>query len=68
MATAIISNQQCACLRPWYHRPGGTSIMACRNIIKEDQDFGTVESRKSPLLPLPISCRIPIASVAAKKF
>ena len=36
------------------HRPGGTSMMACENIIKEDQDFRTVESHKSPLLPLPI--------------
>ena len=46
MATAIISNQQCACLRPWYDRPGGTSMIACGNIIKEDQDFVTMESRK----------------------
>ena len=36
------------------HRSGGTSMMACENIIKEDQDFRTVESHKSPLLPLPI--------------
>ena len=48
MAKAIILNQQCACLRPWYHRPGGTSMTACGNIIKDDQDFGTVESRKTP--------------------
>ena len=33
--------------------------MACGNIIKEDQDFGTVESQKSPLLPLAISYRMP---------
>ena len=43
MATEIISNQQCDCLRPWYHRPGGASMMACGN-IKEDHDCGTVES------------------------
>ena len=36
-----------------------TSMMACWNIIKEDQDFGTVESQKSPLLPLAISYRMP---------
>ena len=36
------------------HGPGGTSMMACENIIKEDQDFRTVKSHKSPLLPLPI--------------
>ena len=65
MAKAIISNQQCACLRSWYHRPGGTSMMACGNIIKEDQDFGTVESRKSPLLPLPISCCMPFICVSS---
>ena len=29
------------------------------NIIKEDQDFGTVESQKSPLLPLAISYSTP---------
>ena len=50
-------------IRPWYHRPGGTSMMACGNIIKEDQDFGTVESLKSPLLPLPISCCMPFICV-----
>ena len=33
--------------------------MACGNIIKEDQDFGTVESQKSPLLPLAISYSTP---------
>ena len=48
MAKAIILNQQCACLRPRYHRPGGTSMTACGNIIKDDQDFGTVESPKTP--------------------
>ena len=51
----IILNPECACLHPGYHRPGDTSMMACGNIIKEDQDFGTVESQKSPLLPLAIS-------------
>ena len=51
MATAIISNQQCACLRPWYHKPGGTSIIARGNINKEDQDFVTMESRKKPATP-----------------
>ena len=50
MATAI-SNQQCACLRPWYHKPGGTSIIARGNINKEDQDFVTVESLKTPATP-----------------
>ena len=40
----------------WYHRPDGTSMIARWNIIKEDQDFGTVGSRKSPLIPSPISC------------
>ena len=59
MVMAIILNQQCACLHPGYHRPGDTSMMACGNIIKEDQDFGTVESQKSPLLPLAISYRMP---------
>ena len=51
MATAIISNQQCACLRPWYHKPGGTSMIARGNINKEDQDFGTVESLKTLATP-----------------
>ena len=32
-------------------------MMACENIIKEDQDFGTVESQKSLLLPLTIAKR-----------
>ena len=69
MAMVIILNQQFACLRPRYHRLGGTSMMACGNIMKEDQDFGTSESRKSPLLPLPISCRMPFicASSCQKK-
>ena len=31
----------------WYHRLCGTSMMAHGNIIKEDQDFGTVESQKA---------------------
>ena len=44
--TIILNLQQCACLRPWCHRPGGKSMMACGNIIKEDQDCSTVESRK----------------------
>ena len=47
MAMAIILNQQCACLYPGYHMPGGTSMMACGNIIKGDQDFGTVKSHGS---------------------
>ena len=69
MAMVIILNQQFACLRPRYHRLGGTSMMACGNIMKEDQDFSTLESRKSPLLPLPISCRMPFicASSCQKK-
>ena len=66
MAMAIILNQQCACLHPGYHMLGRTSMMALGNIIKEDQDFGTVKSQKSPLLPLAISYRILFASVAAK--
>ena len=61
----LISNQQCACLRPRYHRPGGTSMTACGNIIKEGQDFSTVESRKSLLIPFPISCRIPFVCVSS---
>ena len=59
MGMAIILNQQRACLHPGFHGPGDTSMMACGNIIKEDQDFGAVESRKSPLLPLAISYRLP---------
>ena len=51
MATAIISNQQCACLRSWYHKPDGTSMIARGNINKEDQDFGIVESLKTPVTP-----------------
>ena len=46
-------------------------MMACGNIIKEDQDFGTLESRKSPLLPLPISYHMPficVSSFPKKKF
>ena len=63
----IILNKQCACLQPGYQRPGDTSMMACGNIIKEDQDFGTVEWQKRPLLPLAISYSMPFtASVAAK--
>ena len=66
---AIILTQQCACLYPGYHRPGDTSMMACGNIIKEDQDFGTVESQKSPLLPLAISYRMPFICVSScQKF
>ena len=51
MATTIISNQQRACLRSWYHKPDGTSMIARGNINKEDQDFGIVESRKTPATP-----------------
>ena len=51
MAMAIILNQQCACLHPGFHGPGDTSMMACGNIIKEDQDFGAVESQKKPATP-----------------
>ena len=29
---------------PGYHRPGGPSMMARGNIIKGDQDFGTLKS------------------------
>ena len=71
MAMVIILNQQCACLRPRYHRPGGTSMMACGNIINEDKDFGTLESRNIPLLPLPIFYRMPFVCVSScqkKKF
>ena len=50
MVMAIILNQQCACLHPGYHRPGGTSRMACVNIIKEDQD--QKNSRRSGLSSL----------------
>ena len=50
MAMAIILNEQCACLHPGYHRPGGTSRMACGNIIKEDQD--QKNSRRSGLSSL----------------
>ena len=39
------------CLHVGYHRPGGTSMMACENIVKEDQDFGTVESQRKPATP-----------------
>ena len=51
MATAIISNQQCAYLRPWYYKLGGASMIARGNINKEDQDFGIVESLKTPVTP-----------------
>ena len=51
MATAIISNQQCAYLRPWYHKLGGASMIARGNINKEDQDFVIVESLKTPVTP-----------------
>ena len=68
MTTAIISNQQSACLRSWYHRLGGTSLYdACGNIIKEYQEFGNVESQKSPLLLFLVVCPL-FVSVAAKKF
>ena len=30
----FLNDQQCACLHPGYHRAGGTSMMACGNIIK----------------------------------
>ena len=50
MAMAIILNEQCACLHPGYHRPGGTSRIACGNIIKEDQD--QKNSRRSGLSSL----------------
>ena len=59
MGTGIILNQQSASLHRWYHRAGGTSMMARGNIVKEDQDFGTVESQKSLLLPLGITCHTP---------
>ena len=49
----------------WYHRPDGTSMIARWNIIKEDQDFGTVGSRKSPLIPSPISCCMPFICVSS---
>ena len=49
----------------WYHRPGGTSMIARWNIIKEDQDFGTVESQKSPPIPSPISCCMPFICVSS---
>ena len=49
----------------WYHRPDGTSMIARWNIIKEDQDFGTVESRKSPLIPSPISGCMPFICVSS---
>ena len=65
MAIAIILNQQCACLHPGYHRPGGTSMMACGNIIKKDDDFGAVESQKRPLLPLAISYPMPFICVSS---
>ena len=63
---------------PGYHRPGGPSMIARGNIIKGDQDFGTlvramafgtVESQKSPLLPLAISYRMPFICVSScQKF
>ena len=40
-------------------------MMACRNIIKEDQEFVTVESQKRPPLPLPISCCMPFSCVSS---
>ena len=46
MAMAIILNQQC--------------MMAFGNIVKEDEDLGTVESQQSPLLRLAISYRMPV--------
>ena len=42
-------------------------MMACGNIIKEDQEFGNVESQKSPLLLFLVVCPL-FASVAAKKI
>ena len=69
MAMAIILNQQRACLHLGYHRPGGTSIMSRGNIIKEDLDFGTLESQKKPLLPSAISYRITFICVSScQKF
>ena len=32
---AIISNQQYACLRPWYHRASVTNMIACGNVGKK---------------------------------
>ena len=42
-------------------------MMACGNIIKEDQEFGTVESQKSPLLLFPVVCPL-FASMAMVIF
>ena len=50
---------------PGYHRPGGTSMVACGNIIKGDQDFGTEESHKCPPLLLAISYCMPFICVSS---
>ena len=51
------------------HRPGGMSMMACGNIIKEDQDFGILwnrmKARYSLCLFSPIVCPL-FGSVVAK--